>query len=255
MTTSRARPRSRPSTARRRPGRPRSGPRRRPAAGPARCRAARVEGHGHAPRPARPGRRRRSTSCWPPASRPGPRARRRAPGDRRGAPPPAGAARRSWSLAPADEGSGVVRMVVDRRGQVHAGKVASPAELHRPGADSTPAGGARPAVPLWTMDWSRCREHPDRVASGRPTLEVRDLSRGSATRGPDGVPFDARPGEVIALLGPNGAGKTTTVRLLNGVLEPDRGPPGCSGFDLVTEGTRCAGARACSPRPPGSTTA
>ena len=39
----------------------------------------------------------------------------------------------------------------------------------------------------------------------------------------DDLTLEASPGEVLALLGPNGAGKTTTVRLLNGVLAPDRG--------------------------------
>ncbi|WP_353950168.1 ATP-binding cassette domain-containing protein [Knoellia sp. S7-12] len=33
----------------------------------------------------------------------------------------------------------------------------------------------------------------------------------------------ARPGEVTALLGPNGAGKTTTLRMLLGLVEPDKG--------------------------------
>jgi ABC-2 type transport system ATP-binding protein len=32
-----------------------------------------------------------------------------------------------------------------------------------------------------------------------------------------------RAGEIFALLGPNGAGKTTTVRMLTGVIRPDRG--------------------------------
>jgi ABC-2 type transport system ATP-binding protein len=52
----------------------------------------------------------------------------------------------------------------------------------------------------------------------------------------DGLSFDARPGEVVALLGPNGAGKTTTVRLLNGILRPDRGSASVLGLDPVTQG-------------------
>jgi len=71
-----------------------------------------------------------------------------------------------------------------------------------------------------------------------PTIEARDLSRRFGdTWALDGVSFDARPGEVIALLGPNGAGKTTTVRLLDGVLRPDRGGARVLGLDPVTEGT------------------
>jgi ABC-2 type transport system ATP-binding protein len=37
------------------------------------------------------------------------------------------------------------------------------------------------------------------------------------------VSLRVEPGEVVGLLGPNGAGKTTTIRMLLGVLQPDRG--------------------------------
>lgn len=39
----------------------------------------------------------------------------------------------------------------------------------------------------------------------------------------DDVDFEVRPGEVVAVLGPNGAGKTTLVKILLGLLKPDRG--------------------------------
>jgi ABC-2 type transport system ATP-binding protein len=39
----------------------------------------------------------------------------------------------------------------------------------------------------------------------------------------DGVSFEVVPGVLTGLLGPNGAGKTTLVRVLLGVLPPDRG--------------------------------
>lgn len=38
-----------------------------------------------------------------------------------------------------------------------------------------------------------------------------------------GLSFSAQPGQVTALLGPNGAGKTTTMRVLTGLVTPDRG--------------------------------
>ena len=41
------------------------------------------------------------------------------------------------------------------------------------------------------------------------------------------VSLSLEPGEVFGFLGPNGAGKTTTVKLLNGMLRPQRGSAGC----------------------------
>jgi ABC-2 type transport system ATP-binding protein len=63
-------------------------------------------------------------------------------------------------------------------------------------------------------------------------VETRDLTRSF----PSGVAVDrltleVEAGEVLALLGPNGAGKTTTVRLLNGILRPDRGHARVLGLD------------------------
>jgi ATP-binding cassette subfamily F protein 3 len=39
----------------------------------------------------------------------------------------------------------------------------------------------------------------------------------------DGVTFDIRPGERVSLVGPNGAGKTTLMRIVAGLMEPNRG--------------------------------
>jgi ABC-2 type transport system ATP-binding protein len=55
-------------------------------------------------------------------------------------------------------------------------------------------------------------------------LELRDLAR---TYGDvvalDGVSFSVAPGQLFGFVGPNGAGKTTTMRIVLGVLAPDRG--------------------------------
>ena len=51
----------------------------------------------------------------------------------------------------------------------------------------------------------------------------------------DGLTLDVEQGEVLALLGPNGAGKTTTVRLLNGILEADRGHAEVLGIDPAVD--------------------
>lgn len=42
----------------------------------------------------------------------------------------------------------------------------------------------------------------------------------------------ARPGEVLGFLGPNGAGKTTAIRILCGLLPPDRGRVTVAGIDM-----------------------
>jgi len=39
----------------------------------------------------------------------------------------------------------------------------------------------------------------------------------------DGISFNVNKGEIFGFLGPNGAGKTTTVRMLTGILTPDKG--------------------------------
>ena len=49
------------------------------------------------------------------------------------------------------------------------------------------------------------------------------------------VSLEAADARVTALLGPNGAGKSTTLRLLYGVLTPDRGRALVDGLDVATE--------------------
>ena len=62
------------------------------------------------------------------------------------------------------------------------------------------------------------------LSSVTAAIEAHDLTRSfGANVALDGLTLELQAGEVLALLGPNGAGKTTTVRLLNGVLRPDRG--------------------------------
>jgi ABC-2 type transport system ATP-binding protein len=57
-----------------------------------------------------------------------------------------------------------------------------------------------------------------------PVLEVRGVSQRFGSRIVlDDVDLEVPAGEVIGLLGPNGAGKTTLMRIVFGVLTPDRG--------------------------------
>jgi sodium transport system ATP-binding protein len=49
------------------------------------------------------------------------------------------------------------------------------------------------------------------------------------------VTFGARDGEITGLLGANGAGKSTCLRMLYGVLTPDRGKACINGIDILGE--------------------
>ena len=52
------------------------------------------------------------------------------------------------------------------------------------------------------------------------------------------VSLRIRRGEIVAYAGPNGAGKSTTVKLLSGILAPDRGTVRALGMDPVRERVR-----------------
>jgi len=57
----------------------------------------------------------------------------------------------------------------------------------------------------------------------------------------DGLDLDISEGEVYALLGHNGAGKTTTLRLLLGLLEPDKGNVTVFGSNPIKDGSAVRG--------------
>jgi len=55
-------------------------------------------------------------------------------------------------------------------------------------------------------------------------IQVRGLTKSFRTvRAVDDLSFEVAPGTVTGFLGPNGAGKTTTLRMLLGLVRPDRG--------------------------------
>jgi ABC-2 type transport system ATP-binding protein len=54
----------------------------------------------------------------------------------------------------------------------------------------------------------------------------------------DHISFEVRKGEIFGFLGPNGAGKTTTIRMLTGVIKPDKGTASILGYHILKEGLK-----------------
>ncbi len=51
----------------------------------------------------------------------------------------------------------------------------------------------------------------------------------------DGIDLEIRPGEIFGFLGPNGAGKSTTIKMIVGLLKPDKGRIVLDGIDVWNE--------------------
>ena len=59
--------------------------------------------------------------------------------------------------------------------------------------------------------------------------------RGASTFAVQDLDLEVRPGEIFGFLGPNGAGKTTTIKMIVGLLKPDRGQVSVNGHDLAMD--------------------
>ena len=69
----------------------------------------------------------------------------------------------------------------------------------------------------------------------RDALVIRDLYKTFDRPAVSGLNMRVRAGEFYALLGPNGAGKTTSLRMVAGLLRPDRGSISVFGRDALAE--------------------
>ena len=69
-------------------------------------------------------------------------------------------------------------------------------------------------------------------------IQLTDVSK-SYNRGKikavDSLTLTVEPGEIFGFLGPNGAGKTTTIKMIVGLLRPDKGRIAVEGHDVVTK--------------------
>ncbi len=68
-----------------------------------------------------------------------------------------------------------------------------------------------------------------------PALELTALCKSFARPAVDNLNLAIPAGELYALLGPNGAGKTTTLRMVAGLLKPDKGAIRIFGIDALAE--------------------
>jgi ABC-2 type transport system ATP-binding protein len=66
-------------------------------------------------------------------------------------------------------------------------------------------------------------------------LEIRGLAKCFERPAVDGLDLAVPAGEFYTLLGPNGAGKTTTLRMVSGLLKPDRGSIAIFGIDALAD--------------------
>jgi ABC-2 type transport system ATP-binding protein len=67
-------------------------------------------------------------------------------------------------------------------------------------------------------------------------IEVGDLTKSfGSLMAVDRLSFSVRHGEIFGLVGPDGAGKTTTMRMLAGIVPPDRGAITVAGCNVVAD--------------------
>jgi ABC-2 type transport system ATP-binding protein len=81
---------------------------------------------------------------------------------------------------------------------------------------------------------------------GAVVLEAENLTKSFGRReAVVDVHFQVHAGEVFGFLGPNGAGKTTTIRMLVGLVRPDRGRVRIRGLDLRHQFRKAMGHVGC----------
>src|SRR5437764_11809893 len=76
----------------------------------------------------------------------------------------------------------------------------------------------------------------------RPAIEARGLVKSfDGKEAVSGIDLAVPEGSIYGILGPNGAGKTTTLRMLLGIIDPDRGSSTLLGRDDPLEAAKLVG--------------
>lgn len=72
--------------------------------------------------------------------------------------------------------------------------------------------------------------------STQPVIDVSGLAKSfNGINAVVNLSLHIQPGTIFGFLGANGSGKTTSLRLLSGLIEPDKGKGKCIGYDLLTQ--------------------
>src|SRR5881397_1901260 len=71
------------------------------------------------------------------------------------------------------------------------------------------------------------------VVAADVAIDVHGLSKSfSGRKVVSDLSMQVKRGAIYGFLGPNGSGKTTTIRMLCGLLTPDKGEGTCLGYDI-----------------------
>jgi len=77
------------------------------------------------------------------------------------------------------------------------------------------------------------------MSEAAPAIAVQGLTKSFAGKEVvKNLSLTVERGEIFGFLGPNGSGKTTFIRMLCGLLRPDKGSGVCLGYDIVRESAR-----------------
>lgn len=69
-------------------------------------------------------------------------------------------------------------------------------------------------------------------------IEIKNVSKtyNGKIKAIKNLSLDINAGEIVGFIGLNGAGKTTLIKMMTGILRPDKGTITINGYDIVEDG-------------------